>query len=794
MANKITYSDKIGLVDKTTRVNQWWDDDANEIKTKHNLNDDRITAVEAGQISGVKSYATLALLQASGDETLNVVYKVTNDPTPSNNGYYHWDGAAYIQDEVLNQDLIDDIAYNEAVSINKAKGENLITLGVAGKFLSIDGVETANAAYNISDYIPIASGELIYITGNYGGASYHCYYDNSFVLIGKGVNTQFIPHIIGASYVRVSYSSDLTKAFKIKNLIDYNDPDVANGYFLSNLGVETENNIYNISGYIPIAEGQVFYKGDAFGGGSYTCYYDNSKVLIASTAINKQVIPWITGASYIRVTYGYDDSVLYESEQFMLLNYLKRFVVTDSIANNAVTEDKTSFFNNINLFNYQAVGLDEGYFVNTTGTLSANDSYAASEYIPINPYDVIRKTEAYGGAAYSAFYDSSFNFISDSQSVEPIIVAPSTAAYVRVSTFTASKDTYMLVRGTVLPIDYVAFGTKAIEDDMSNYTRRIKAQGGNDSSITETSTLSSGSTLEDDEFPLNLKKGLAMSFYAEFSTFPTSIYFGKGYNLWRGYWFEIDSTNIVLKSYDTVENIMDTQSHGLTFDTFIKCSFTVDNEGIANLILQTITGYFKTTFDYDYEGCNTPFLTTIGQDLTDVKMTCGCSEFQRQVWIFGDSYVSVADVRWPYYLHDFGYFNFLLNGLSGGTSEGLYSDLIKCLKYGTPKYIVWLLGMNDSYANFVTYFDKVKELCIGLDIELIVSTIPTVPIVDNEAKKTYVESSGLRYVDFYKAVGADALGAWYSGYLYTDQVHPTALGAQALATQILVDFPEIMQY
>lgn len=44
---KITYDNKVGLIPKNIHVNEWWDDDANEIKTKHNANDDRITALEA---------------------------------------------------------------------------------------------------------------------------------------------------------------------------------------------------------------------------------------------------------------------------------------------------------------------------------------------------------------------------------------------------------------------------------------------------------------------------------------------------------------------------------------------------------------------------------------------------------------------------------------------------------------------------------------------------------------------------------------------------------------------------
>jgi len=57
MSNKISYQDKVGIIPKTNHVNQWWDDDANEVKSKHNLNDDRITVLEnATDLStGIKS-------------------------------------------------------------------------------------------------------------------------------------------------------------------------------------------------------------------------------------------------------------------------------------------------------------------------------------------------------------------------------------------------------------------------------------------------------------------------------------------------------------------------------------------------------------------------------------------------------------------------------------------------------------------------------------------------------------------------------------------------------------------
>lgn len=54
--------------------------------------------------------------------------------------------------------------------------------------------------------------------------------------------------------------------------------------------------------------------------------------------------------------------------------------------------------------------------------------------------------------------------------------------------------------------------------------------------------------------------------------------------------------------------------------------------------------------------------------------------------------------------------------------------------------------------------------------------------------------SWLRYIDAYKAVGADNAGNWYSGYLSSDEVHPTTKGAKAIAMQWTIDFHELYIY
>ena len=103
--------------------------------------------------------------------------------------------------------------------------------------------------------------------------------------------------------------------------------------------------------------------------------------------------------------------------------------------------------------------------------------------------------------------------------------------------------------------------------------------------------------------------------------------------------------------------------------------------------------------------------------------------------------------------------------------------------------------MNDSdISQYTNYFNNVKSICKSSGIELIAATIPSVPTRDKSAINEIVVNSGLRYIDFAKAVGADVESNWYEGFLHSDGVHPTELGAQALAMQVLTDFPEIMQY
>ena len=121
------------------------------------------------------------------------------------------------------------------------------------------------------------------------------------------------------------------------------------------------------------------------------------------------------------------------------------------------------------------------------------------------------------------------------------------------------------------------------------------------------------------------------------------------------------------------------------------------------------------------------------------------------------------------------------------------------MKIAKPKYVLWILGMNDAdtetsiNTNWKNCVDEVVLYCKDNDITPILATIPCTPTQRNELKNEYVKSLGYRYIDFAKAVNGEHYGdTWYSGYLASDNIHPLALGAEALAHQAFIDVPELL--
>lgn len=326
---------------------------------------------------------------------------------------------------------------------------------------------------------------------------------------------------------------------------------------------------------------------------------------------------------------------------------------------------------------------------------------------------------------------------------------------------------------------------------------------GLESGVVNANTLSNGELVLVD-YPQYLKRNATVSFGAKISTFSQIKVGVKG-----GYFCQaqIDSTNVsIIHNTGTIK----TEAHGLNISGWINVALKVEELNVE-ISVHSLDGYKKITATLPFRELYGRPTVEVDENttLTDVSLRGYCDDFQKSIWFVGDSYTSCTEVRWTGQMLNFGINNWMLLGVAGGKSKDLYEDLLLALKYGTPTYLVWCMGMNDAdtgslNADYKKYFELVKEKCNELGVVMISATVPCVKTSahpeyarDNSYKNEYIKTSGMRYIDLAKAVGGDTFtdDAWYDGYLETTSpwIHTTELGAKAQMAQIIRDFPEILR-
>lgn len=304
----------------------------------------------------------------------------------------------------------------------------------------------------------------------------------------------------------------------------------------------------------------------------------------------------------------------------------------------------------------------------------------------------------------------------------------------------------------------------------------------------------------------NLRKGERAVFSSRFPVngfnkiqFGLNFWTVLGDNYKRNY-FEIDNTNISYMVLPTSEPVV--IPHGLTIANNIMLIAEMNDDATLDLTLISNGESFKTTIqNYVKASIGAYFVQSIGSNLVNCSLTWTCTDIAKNIWIFGDSYLAYAQDRWTYYLTEYGYANnVLIDGFPGESGENAGFGIESLIKYGSPKYAVWFIGMNDGTdtddstpnENWVTRKNKFLKICEANSITPIFATIPSVPNINHRAKNAWIRSSGYRYIDMAKAVGSDITSSWYWGMLASDNVHPTELGAKALFAQVLLDLPEVM--
>lgn len=248
----------------------------------------------------------------------------------------------------------------------------------------------------------------------------------------------------------------------------------------------------------------------------------------------------------------------------------------------------------------------------------------------------------------------------------------------------------------------------------------------------------------------------------------------------------IDSVNITEIRDGGSTNVI---PHGLTITesiivTIIKKTSTT-KINIINADGKSFSGELKY-----FNGCQGREIKMIAKNgnYKNVSLCFSGTWFLKDTWVFGNSYTDF----WPKIAYELGFENFGLDGYSGRTSLSALESLKLEIKYGLPKKVVWMMGMNDPDSedsvnqNWKKAFEDAMEICETNSIQFIPCTIPNVPERIHTYKNSVIRESGLQYIDIASAVGANEKGSgWYDGLLGNDNVHPTNIEGSTVITYAL---------
>ncbi len=336
---------------------------------------------------------------------------------------------------------------------------------------------------------------------------------------------------------------------------------------------------------------------------------------------------------------------------------------------------------------------------------------------------------------------------------------------------------------------------------MKNNTE-IKHEPVSLSAYVKVDTLKVGEAIRLPENHIIANKRLTLSFTVDELSEGEIIKLGHGESLYSSHHLELDAKGYKIYEYLTEYSVIAEGEHGLTIKGAVNVIIEVEY-GKSRITISTPTGtHISEWRPNTWGGRNgSVFAYSEQKELKDVTLRWYSPDTKKPYWLFGDSYFNpTSAIRWPSYVVSSGYTNFLLSGFPGRDSVSALRDFKELLNYGTPKFAVWCLGMNnhDSDTEISTRYKESTEefisICRERGIIPVLSTIPNVPKLNHSFKNEFVRSSGCRYIDFARGVGATEVGSpWYPGMLHTDNVHPTATGAMALYAQFITDFPEIME-
>lgn len=521
----------------------------------------------------------------------------------------------------------------------------------------------------------------------------------------------------------------------------------------------------------------------------FVTLYNSAKELIPSqntAAATTITIP--EGVAYIRATlfYADGDSCIVSSEYGKYIPVGKMVAKPSQFAPN-YNMDSAYYYNRI-VREYCVEGTYPNQF---TGNLELNANYVTTNYIPVvigETLCVMDDNMRRGPIRMLCVYDKDGVFIPSlsGEYLDSFTNTTNDVLYIRVAVDVVEYNTNTVMVAEITTPSFLRPGeailktvaTGHVNEQEKTYNRMAKTLGANEK-------------IALDAFPSYLRKNVGVSFKGSFTSF-AGLDVGHGdNNTYSALWFTITPTELQINTHFTNTTTTNV-AHGLTISDFIICNISYKGD-VCFVDIVTLGGSFH------HEVGKAAFCGMINAkphaQMTDVSLKASCSDFFEDIWMFGDSYFGINDERVIGHLEYLGFNRYLVNGQPGLNSANAFADLQKALNFGSPKYLIWYLGMNDGAEAepFRTYCYYLKELCAQKGITLILNMVPSVPNIPKDNIHSVIKSTGLRYIDSQNCVGGSVDG-WKTGLLSSDNVHPTQHGAKVLAAQMLVDVPEIFSY
>lgn len=723
--------------------------------------------------------------------------------------------------------------------------------GISGNKISLG----TNSDYAISDFIPVKGGSKYLGTEIGEGGAYSAFFDKNLNAISLFKSNENPTAPENATWCRLSCSksglyaaifSERSKPFT--EYIPYNDSfdvellkrslnnrfsvdlwKLINGKLINVDGSVGSNDSFSASDFIPfnIKKG-LFFKLQTSTNKYVSCIalYDENKQFVKSysnidTVVSEHIIKSEDipdNVIYFRCTIEpgkgaslnpninsykqYDNYVIYgeliESER---IKEVSNDVILLKNTNELSDENKVIKY--VNLFDINDSDYKENYFISQNGNEVTNkysSMYAVTGYIKIpNIYDCISINYEVGNV-YAALYDKDKNFIKSQElrNGNRQIDFEFGAYYVRFTILISKKSSTMIIAGlSDLNIQYSDYGKvyeldKPTDDYIKGVIKDITNIKTPKYDNVYKDSLSDGGELKLTEIPDS------KNYYGIGCVFNTqqmgTIKIYKSQNDYCRGEINIDATNITEFGNGGEETII---PHGLTITDGLVVSIV---KGTINTsITLTNTAGEKVTKQLSkWIGCRGGIIKfiSISGTYTNITLSHSGTWMDKDTWIFGNSYTDF----WPSKCYANGGSNFYLDGYSGRSAQGGYNSLLLTLKYGKPKRIVWMLGMNNPDTEIAVneswnnIFNELKELCAIMNIQLIPCTIPNVPERIHTFKNQIIRNSGLPYIDISSVLGANEKGSnWFSGLLSSDNVHPTGLGSEIIANTIIAGVPDIVE-